>query len=314
MKAAVIVAFVLVQGSHSFVTHTTSVKNHLTLITKNQKVGTKCHATADEQLGESCRRKFLTKGGAAFLSTVLINGEVAVAEEDMTSRLFNSDGSLKDKNAEVEAKSRSVPVAFPSEKIDSAVLSLDGSSLVLPESQKTINVLFSLPGKWTDAPDYVDTSEGLNIKACDFVATYQLPGTYSYKVLDKAAMTGVAKAVGVNMLPASEIGFGPFTKNLLSADVISGKKISKPASSSDDEIDSRDYYEFDIAIAPKVCDDSSENLGLGFCPYEEIVLISATIVDGRMYVLGAKCKKDQWKRESADLKRVRGSFFVDSPL
>jgi len=31
------------------------------------------------------------------------------------------------------------------------------------------------------------------------------------------------------------------------------------------------YYDFDLAIAPKVCTtNNAENLGLGFCPYDRI--------------------------------------------
>ena len=284
---------------------------------------TQCNVVSYDHEEES-RRNFMMKSAITFATTLSMNGENAIAagddDDDLTTKMFNDDGSLKDEGTAQVAKSKTISIPFPSGQIESAIVSVDGSFPSLPNDSSdtatatTISVSYALPDKWTAAPEYIDTSEGLNVKACDFVSIYQVPGVSAYKTLDKAAMTGVAKAVGIKTLPQTDVGYGPFSKELLSADIISGKKVMKPVTSSSDEIESRAYYEFDIAVAPKTCDSSAENLGLGFCPYDEIALISSTIVNGRMYVIGVKCRKDEWKQANADLKRVRESFFVDSAV
>ena len=79
----------------------------------------------------------------------------------------------------------------------------------------------------------------------------------------------------------------------------------------DDSTETRQYYNFDIAVTPKTCAGGEvENLDLGFCPYDTVVLLSATIVEGKMMVCSVACTIDEWKASSADLKRVRDSFFV----
>ena len=54
------------------------------------------------------------------------------------------------------------------------------------------------------------------------------------------------------------------------ADLLSARRITKP---EDDDV-TYIYYCYDLALAPKVCDSTvsktSENLGLGFCPYDRI--------------------------------------------
>jgi len=37
-------------------------------------------------------------------------------------------------------------------------------------------------------------------------------------------------------------------------------------------------YDFDLAVAPSTCNENmKENLGLGFCPYEDIGKIKSTL-------------------------------------
>jgi hypothetical protein len=43
-------------------------------------------------------------------------------------------------------------------------------------------------------------------------------------------------------------------------------------------------YEFDMASAPKAREDSKENLGVGFRPFDRIYLLSATLIRGRQIV------------------------------
>uniref|UniRef100_A0A7S2MUX6 PsbP C-terminal domain-containing protein n=1 Tax=Helicotheca tamesis TaxID=374047 RepID=A0A7S2MUX6_9STRA len=94
-----------------------------------------------------------------------------------------------------------------------------------------------------------------------------------------------------------------YSPTVIKADLISGRK-----STPEEE---ETYYEFDLAVAPETCPSkSADNLGLGFCPYDSVLLASAIVKDGRMYVCTVECSKEQWKRSSSDLKRVRSSFRV----
>ena len=115
----------------------------------------------------------------------------------------------------------------------------------------------------------------------------------------------------------STVDPGVYPSTLSAADIISGRKVKKPIANMESETGSstmRTYYEFDLAVAPDSCGKSAENLGLGFCPYDTIVLLSSTIINEKMMVIGVTCKKEEWQRASADIKRVRESFYVDGAL
>jgi hypothetical protein len=71
------------------------------------------------------------------------------------------------------------------------------------------------------------------------------------------------------------------------------------------------FYEFDLAVAPKNCGDSKDNLGLGFCPFDSIYLLSAAVVNDSLYVMAVQCQKAEWKVANSDLKRARSSFSFD---
>jgi hypothetical protein len=86
-----------------------------------------------------------------------------------------------------------------------------------------------------------------------------------------------------------------------------------------EESTQRLYYEFDLAVAPKIYEEANSNnnnnnLGLGFCPVDTIYLTSATVAEenGRLYVLCIECNAPEWKRASAELKLIRPSFVVPS--
>jgi hypothetical protein len=250
----------------------------------------------------------------------------ASASDDLTSQMFNEDGSLKQgfmngiTEKDLQAKDKTVSVIFPVESAtldekSRAIVSIDGKDLPIDSTREGIKASYSVPEKWTAAPEYLDTLLSSREKACDRISVYQVPGTFSdYSTLDKATTVGVAKALGFNSVPT-----GILPKTLLSADIVSGRKVSKLVKSSsggDNEAEGKEgdklmYYEFDLAVAPDTCGRSAENLGLGFCPYDTIVLLSATIIDGKMMVCAVTCTKDEWKRSNSDLKRVRNSFFVE---
>lgn len=203
-------------------------------------------------------------------------------ESDLTSSLYNSDGSLRDelKNT-VEAQYRLISIPLPPsfkriEIVDSN----------LSQTNSPVCATYKLPLKWRDG--YIDTN--LDTKQ-DFKATTKIsilkpPGDgFTLESLSKASTRGIEKSLGL------EPGY------LGKPDIIGGKR---------DE----DYFRFDLAVAPLECSSSADNLGLGFCPYNKIVLLNSVVVDGGMYVFALECDREQWKRGNSDLKRVRDSFQV----
>ena len=264
-------------------------------------------AVASETMQLSRRSALQTVGGMAAILPFLSVPTAASAEDssaDLTSQLFNPDGSLKDSSAiEVEAKSRTVSTTFPSGDGDTtpgkqALVSIDGSR---PDTEVgDVKVSYDLPEKWGDpSTGYLDKSEGVNAKSADAITVFQLAGPAEVNTLDKASTVGVAKALGIETLPS-------YNPSIIKADLISGRRSTR---------DGIVYYEFDLAVAPAKCaSGSKEDLGLGFCPYDSIVLLGATVVDGRMYGIMVECDRDEWKKGNADLKRVRSSLKVESKL
>jgi len=258
------------------------------------------------------RRKFISNAVITGFISQIITGEAqgAIAEDDLTSQLFNEDGSLKAgvTAKDLVAKEQTMAVTFPSASDETqAIVSIDGTQTGV---EAGIKVSYTLPDKWTAAPDYLDTMMTGRDKACDRITFYQVPGTFKdSNTLEKATTIGVAKALGFSTVAA-----GVLPKALPGADTVTGRKVSKGASLQEDETEKRKYYEFDMAVAPDTCGTSSENLGLGFCPYDIVVLLSATIIDEKMMVCAVTCTKDEWKRSNADLKRVRNSFFVEKTI
>jgi len=269
--------------------------------------------TADATMSRRSALRTVPLGGMAAILPFLSTSTVASADDssgggaDLTSQLFNPDGSLRDASSiEVEAKSRTVSTTFPSGTGDSkpgkqALVSVDGSK---PATAATdggnVRVSYDLPEKWGDpSTGYLDKSEGVNARSADAITVFQLAGPAEVKTLDRASTVGVAKALGIETLPA-------YNPNIVKADLISGRRSTR---------DGIVYYEFDMAVAPPRCSSGSkEDLGLGFCPYDSIVLLGAAVVDGRMYGIMVECDRDEWKKGNADLKRVRSSFRVESEL
>ena len=244
----------------------------------------------------STRRDVLSTIGLssmAFLPTLPAMAE----EEDLTSKLYNPDGTTKE-GVEVEAKFRDVDFSW--DVADQLALRIDGTNQGDTKSGSQIQISYRLPVKWSDGKDgdelYFDQSigrsEGTTGKPCKRIIVYQAAGKADIKRLEKAATTGVAKALDV----PDEL------KRLYSADVVSGRVAKR---------NGQTYYEYDMAAAPETCGDSKENLGLGFCPYDNVFLLSATIVNDRLYVFSTECDSTKlWKKASVDLKAARSSFTV----
>eukprot|EP00980_Cylindrotheca_fusiformis_P028634 scaffold22620_cov131-Cylindrotheca_fusiformis.AAC.29 len=241
---------------------------------------------------EASRRDIVSSIPAALLLQVL----PAYADEngDLTTQMFNADGSLKE-GVESEAKQRSVE--FTWDFSDNLEMSEDGKNVGGTKQGNEVRLSYNFPFKWSDGKDgdevYFDRSGGTNAKACKRITVFQAPGKADVTQLSKASTVGVAKSIGA---PGS-------LKRLYSADIIAGRIAKR---------NDQTYYEFDMAAAPPSCGSSAENLGLGFCPYDNIFLISATILDDRLYSIVVECDSTRmWKLASSDLKRVRSSFLVD---
>jgi hypothetical protein len=212
---------------------------------------------------------------------------------DLTTKMFNFDGSFK-QPMETVAKFRNID--FTWDVSDQLAVAINGINTVDTRSGSSVAIQYKLPEKWGKDNDmmYVDQSEGLNQKVCEKIVVYQAPGTVTMDRLEQASKVGVYKSLQLT----------PDFSSLLQADLIGGRSVNR---------NGQKYYEFDMALAPRVCDAStSDNLGLGFCPYESIFLLSSTIVNNRLYVFVEECKKEQWKRSNAELKTIRSSFIVES--
>jgi hypothetical protein len=248
--------------------------------------------------------------------------------DDLTFQLFNTDGSLRE-GVESEAKFRTFAVDWSRQEVASnqRLVNVNGvdqspssistdSSIQQQESAEAgfsgIRVTYDLPDKWGSSGSdlYLDRNDN-NLKACNRITVYQAPvattgAVVDYRLLEKAATTGIAKALDV----PSDI-YSPLT----SADLIGGK--TRIIVTTTNEAQPQKYFDFDMALAPSVCSDNDgvnnkENLGLGFCPFESIYLISSTIVNGRVYAFVLECEKAQWKRANSDLRKVRSTFSVRS--
>jgi len=209
----------------------------------------------------------------------------------MTKQLFNEDGSLKEGEVE-EAKFRTVDIAWAdlSESEGKYLFSIDGKA---SDSGSKVRLSYKVPEKWQqDSDGYYDKSTTGTLKACERITVYRAPFKVNPEQLVKAATIGIGEALYV---PED-------LKILKKADLLSGKTRKQGDLM---------FYDFDMASAPKECEMSPENLGLGFCPFNSIYLISAVVVDDALYVLAAACDKSEWKVANADLKRVRSSFSVN---
>ena len=67
----------------------------------------------------------------------------------------------------------------------------------------------------------------------------------------------------------------------------------------------RAYYQWDLAIPDATC-------ARAICPYAEVVLVSATISGGGLYVASIRANQDEWLAQEGNLKKLRDSFSVTS--
>lgn len=230
---------------------------------------------------------------------------------------------------EAQENAINLPFSIPStsDGIDIKIAT-DGVQPTASAADATTNlkVSYKLPLKWnqdatSQLPLYYDSSEGKNGKSCNRITVYSVsaPSNLDISTLEKASRVGVAKSLFMDQLPNKY-----FDKGVSKADLISGRTVRKPIKSLEEEgeVDEQVYYEFDLAFAPLECPDfnegNKENLGLGFCPYDKIFLVTATVLKNNQTNKNAtlmccvvECDKVEWKMANSDLKRVRSSFSVD---
>merc|ERR1712194_18563 len=148
-------------------------------------------------------------------------------------------------------------------------------------------------GKWTaDGFDKIEKK-----KAFNSITVFSPPLPTNLK---KSSYIGIPKALQLDTVK---------NPSLLKADLVSAKK--RLVDSLDDK--ELEYYDFDLAVAPRTCNQGTEeNLGLGFCPYEDIVILSATTIDDKLYVFQLECNRVQWRSLNSDLKEIRRSFAIQT--
>lgn len=284
---------------------------------------------------DAARRAFVRLASVASAAVVLAppsgwNVPRARAEEDGAS----SSGAARPGEASAATTSVGAPAGMDAASLydeEGRVLSeVEVEVATVPVSVDFADagayVSYSLPSKWR-MPGYVDVDlEGdgqKGVSACDSITVtmrnFEGSDTAALvKRLDSAAKTGVNVALGLE------------GKAYQKADVVGGKKRGgtaivaktkakkgrKVAGSAERTAGGEPtYYDFDLAIAPETCvggEKDPNNLGMGFCPYESIALLSAVAVNDKLFVLEITCRKDQWKRSNSDLKQIRTSFRVDA--
>ncbi|GKY92199.1 hypothetical protein MPSEU_000191100 [Mayamaea pseudoterrestris] len=238
------------------------------------------------------RREFVSwiSGAAACLLMPLQSRAAEDLVNEASTTLYNPDGSLKQ---DISAEAKFKAVQFDWNPSNDYLVNIDGQNAPGTSNGTQLRLSYKIPEKWTKSADsnYYDPSE--NAKACDRIIIYQAPDNITMDRLEKASTIGIAKALDVTQ----------DLQSLYSSDLVSGRTTKR---------DGQTYFEFDCAVAPKTCADSKEDLGLGFCPYETIYLLSATQVRDKLYVMAIESNKLEWKRANSDLKRVRSTFRVEA--
>lgn len=204
-----------------------------------------------------------------------VSGSLLLADEDLTSQLYNPDGSLK---VDAQAKTRTVQGIWD---LTSQIVSINGSNL---SQGNTLQWKYVLPDKWST--DYKEN----NVPACNQITVYQMAEEVPSDLLQTATKRNLLKSLGIEQI-----------LGLSKADLISGRTR---------RVEDQVYLDLDLGQAPDSCSFEQENLGLGFCPFDKLYLVSATLVQSKLMVIVVESDKDEWKLSSSDLKRVRSSFRV----
>ena len=90
-----------------------------------------------------------------------------------------------------------------------------------------------------------------------------------------------------------------------SADIMYAAPYVKNAGEKAKEKKKAVYYQWDLAVNDSACSRP-------ICQYAEIVLVSATIAGGGLYVLSIRANQAQYLAEQANIKLLRNSFSVSA--
>jgi hypothetical protein len=279
----------------------------------------------------------------------------------MVTQLFNTDGSLKDTGTVVAASVRPVTLSLEEEEVvvaRSSSLWVDGKRLssdtttttTTTNSRKVIGnnrrssivIRYDLPTKW-DSSNYLDTTT--QERACTHISVYRVPYHPTPTNHGTASSSSIAVSDILHALPENS-AVGAILRR---ADLMSGRirRVVVVPQDKNDDSDSvailrppppiPSYSELDFAVAPTTCSGGeAEDLRLGFCPYDRILLVSAIVMadttttttqtltvppppaendnnnDGTsyLYLLIVESTRAEWQRANAELRRVRSSFTV----
>jgi hypothetical protein len=308
---------------------------------------------------------FDTKSAMAVVSDTTNNNASDTDDDDattMVTQLFNTDGSLKDTGSVVAASVRPVTLSLEEEEVvvarsSSSSLWVDGKRLssdttttttttTTTNSRKVIGnnrrssivIRYDLPTKW-DSTNYLDTTT--QERACTHISVYRVPYHPTSTNHGTASSSSIAVSDILHALPENS-AVGAILRR---ADLMSGRirrvvVVPQDKNSDSDSAILRppmSYSELDFAVAPTTCSGGeAEDLRLGFCPYDRILLVSAIVVaadtttttttqttvppppaeednndDGTfLYLLIVESTRAEWQRANAELRRVRSSFTV----
>jgi hypothetical protein len=202
-------------------------------------------------------------------STTSINKANDEEYASTAQQLYNPDGSLRE-NVSSEAKELKVSISWNIDDEDGRVVMDSGTPCVVNMGKQVatklssgiIPIQYKLPEKWNSNTDglSIDSSEGMNLPAAEHIYVYQAPGIVSSKELANAGTLGI-----VNTLRAITA-----LQRMQKADVIGGR-------TRREESTQQLYYEFDLAVAPKTCDEANINNNNNNLGHLDFVLLIQSI-------------------------------------
>jgi hypothetical protein len=185
---------------------------------------------------------------------------------------------------------RTVELLWDDHPVGSFPVAVDGINNEHSFQGTDVSLVYQLPKTWNEMY-YVERG----VKCCNHITVYQKTGSARIDALEKAARLEIPVARALDI--GDRIGSG--LKDLKRANLIRSR--------SDFKDNGQQYFEFDMTFAPETCDSSA---GITCPAYNAIFLISATVLNKRLFVCVIQCDESQWKQAGNDLGRVRSSFKV----
>ena len=102
------------------------------------------------------------------------------------------------------------------------------------------------------------------------------------------------------------------------ADLVAAAKrsVSPSSSNSGRGADGTVFYTWDLAAAPPMgqCNEGDQFGGALGCSYDRIILLSATVFEGKLFVLSVLANSDEWKGRGKALRALRDSHRLITAL